>query len=156
MINFDILTCYNIIYKLIIIGEFNINADQHLLGDSAYPLKNWLITPYKNYGHLSEEQKIFNRLHSKCRVSIERAFGLLKGRFRRLFYIDCLKPSSIVEFIITSCILHNICIQNDDVDESFVHLNEDTDAAIEDEDEDELIDTQSATSKRDYLLNQLF
>lgn len=43
LINFDTLTCYNTIYKLIIIGEFNINADQHLLGDSAYPLKNWLI-----------------------------------------------------------------------------------------------------------------
>ena len=88
-------------------------------------------------------------------MSIERAFGLLKGRFRRLFYIDCLKPALIVRYIIDSCILHNICIKNDDVDESYMHLNEDVDAAISIEDEDELLDNQSSSAKRDNLLNQL-
>lgn len=139
-----------------VLGEFRINDDQHLLGDSAYPLKQWLIPPYKDNGQLTEERKIFNRVHSKCRVTIERAFGLLKCRFRRLFYIDSLKPTSIVKYIIASCILHNICLQNDDLmDEDPVIVEE-----IEDDDDSDADSTstnmQSAQSKRERLLNGLF
>ena len=62
--------------------------NSHLLGDAAYPLKTWIMTPYKNNGHLTEQQKTYNYLHSSTRMVIERAFALLKGRFRRLKFVD--------------------------------------------------------------------
>ena len=49
-----------------------------LVGDSAYPFKNWLIKPFSNRGHLSPQKKRFNKKLSAVRSVIERAFGLLK------------------------------------------------------------------------------
>ncbi|CAC5422096.1 unnamed protein product [Mytilus coruscus] len=56
----------------------------HIIGDGAYPVRKWLLTPYRDNGHLTQQQKKFNHYLSMNRVVIERAFGLLKGRFRRL------------------------------------------------------------------------
>lgn len=61
-----------------------INRHLHILGDSAFPLLENLIVPYKATHLLSEKQKMFNRRLSSTRVVIEQAFGLLLGRFRRL------------------------------------------------------------------------
>ena len=51
-----------------------------LLGDSGYQLKPWLLTPFQSPRN-QQEQK-FNDTHSKTRVVVERAFGVLKARFR--------------------------------------------------------------------------
>lgn len=138
----------------ILSGTFPVNEEQHLLGDSAYPLKKWLVTPYKDNGHLRDQHRIFNKVHSKCRTTIERTFGLLKGRFRRLFYIDSLKPTNIVKYIMTACILHNICIQKNDVDDG-MYVPENADSH-ENNNEDDSMDTETGHSKRESLLNSLF
>lgn len=62
-------------------GMNNFLGKHFLLGDSAYPCLNWLIPPFKDNGHLTQNQKRFNYKHSSSRVQIENAFGLLKGRF---------------------------------------------------------------------------
>lgn len=51
-----------------------------LLGDSGYPLRTWLLTPYQSPSNRREEK--FNDSHGKTRVVVERAFGVLKARFR--------------------------------------------------------------------------
>jgi len=51
---------------------------------------------------------------STTRVTIERAFGLFKGRFRRLQYVDTHRIETTVDLIIFCCILHNICILKED------------------------------------------
>ena len=58
--------------------------DTHLIGDPAYPLDSWLLVAYRDNGHLTAVQKKFNLKLSMTRSVIERAFALLKGRFRRL------------------------------------------------------------------------
>ncbi|KAK6191317.1 hypothetical protein SNE40_003039 [Patella caerulea] len=58
--------------------------DDHLLGDSAYPVKNWLIPPFKDNGQLTPHQRNFNYNLSSDRQVVERAIGHLKGRFRKL------------------------------------------------------------------------
>lgn len=55
-----------------------------LVGDSAYPLKKWLIKPFSNRGRLSPQKRRFNEKLRAMRSVIERAFGLLKGRWRLL------------------------------------------------------------------------
>ncbi|XP_055959278.1 putative nuclease HARBI1 [Patella vulgata] len=92
----------------------------HILADGGYPLLNWLMTPYRDNGHLTANQRNFNTLLSSNRVIIERAFGILKGRFSRLQYLDTTKIETSVKIIMTCCIFHNICILNaDSVDEFF-------------------------------------
>ncbi|XP_071577213.1 putative nuclease HARBI1 isoform X1 [Temnothorax nylanderi] len=86
----------------------------HLLADSAYPLSKYMLTPYRDNGHLNRLQRNFNTKLSKTRVVIERAFGMLKGRFRKLRYVYMYNTEMIPLIIIACCILHNICIENED------------------------------------------
>ena len=86
----------------------------HILGDSAYPNLPWLLTPFRDNGALTPTQRRYNYKHASIRSCIERAFGLLKGRFTRLQKIDQRDIITIVSTILTSCIVHNICILNQD------------------------------------------
>ena len=54
----------------------------HLLGDGGYTLHTNLLVPFRDNGHLTQQQRNFNYLLSATRVCIERAFGLMKVRFR--------------------------------------------------------------------------
>lgn len=56
----------------------------HILGDSAYPLTEGLMVPYKDNGHLTVAQKNYNHKLSSTRVLIKQAFGKLICRFRKL------------------------------------------------------------------------
>uniref|UniRef100_A0A8W8HP13 DDE Tnp4 domain-containing protein n=1 Tax=Magallana gigas TaxID=29159 RepID=A0A8W8HP13_MAGGI len=92
----------------------------HILGDAAYPLKQWLLTPYRDNGHLNQQQRRYNLQLSSKRQVIERAFALLKGRFRRLKYLNIKKEMDMCQTVVCTCILHNICIlQNDRLDNIF-------------------------------------
>lgn len=55
-----------------------------LLGDSGYPLKEWLLTPFLSPSNPQEEK--YNEALSKTRIVVERAFGVLKSRFRYFFF----------------------------------------------------------------------
>ena len=55
-----------------------------IVGDSAYPLKTWLLRPVKDNGTLTHEQKKFNKQLSKARIVSEHAIGKTKGRWRFL------------------------------------------------------------------------
>jgi hypothetical protein len=53
-----------------------------LLGESGYPLRPWLLTSVINPTTRPEEG--YNTAHIKTRNTVERSFGVLKSRFRRL------------------------------------------------------------------------
>ena len=94
------------------------NQTNHILGDAAYPVRRWLLTPYRDNGHLTQQQKRYNEYHSSNRVVIERAFAQLKGRFRRLKFLENIHVETSVEIIICCCVLHNIAIlEHDFLDE---------------------------------------
>ena len=86
----------------------------HIFGDGAYPVSRHLMTPYRDNGHLRVEQQNFNRTLSGTRVVIENSFGMLKSRFRRLQNIHMTDMKFIVKTVICACILHNLCILNED------------------------------------------
>ena len=50
-----------------------------LVGDSAYPIKSWLMKPFTHSPTLTQEQKQFNYKLSRARVVVEIAFGRLKA-----------------------------------------------------------------------------
>lgn len=102
----------NIYTKLL--GNPGLIGDKIILGDSAYPNLHWLVTPFKDYGNLSREQRQFNYKISSTRVVVENALGLLKGRFRRLRRLDNIDKTTCSEIIMGCCVLHNICIKRKD------------------------------------------
>ncbi|CAN7937488.1 unnamed protein product, partial [Ixodes hexagonus] len=89
----------------------------HVLGDSAYSLRVGLMRPYKNTGHLSEQRMKFNTTLGAARSVIERAFAQLKGKFRRIKYLDMKATETMNKYVVASCVLHNIILQ---VRDSFV------------------------------------
>lgn len=95
--------------------------DSHILGDGAYPLSQFMMTPYRDAGRLTRMQSYFNLQHAKTRNVIERAFALLKGRWRRLNYLLMYDTARIPLIILAACILHNICLDDEDeeVDEEY-------------------------------------
>ncbi|XP_052075959.1 putative nuclease HARBI1 [Mytilus californianus] len=57
-------------------------ANGVLLGDSGYPCRPFLMTPYQN--PVQDHQKKYNRCHCSTKSVIERTFGRLKRRFHIL------------------------------------------------------------------------
>ena len=93
-------------------------SNTHLLGDSAYGLSNWLMTPFKDFGNLSRNQKRYNFLHSSTRMMIEHALGTLQGKFRRLKFLDMLDMKKAVKVSLSCCVLRELCLsQNDNMSE---------------------------------------
>ena len=72
------------------------------------------MTPYKDYGNLRPNQKRYNKRLSSARVMIERAFGQLKGRFRRLMKFDVQNFELLCHTILAACVMHNLCVRNED------------------------------------------
>ncbi|CAB1324131.1 unnamed protein product [Coregonus sp. 'balchen'] len=75
-------------------------------------------------GHLVDEHKRFNTIHSSILVQIERSFGLLKCKWRRLQHHDMLLLEKIPDVIDSACVLHNMVLIHEgiteDLDEDYV------------------------------------
>jgi hypothetical protein len=85
-----------------------------LIGDAAYPMRPWFFSPFKVTG-LSAEKAHWNFIQSNTKMAVEKAFGILKGRWRILLKrIDMLLAN--IGDIFTTCIcLHNLCIIHGDI-----------------------------------------
>ena len=86
-----------------------VTAGYYLLGDSAYPLQNWLLKPFQDTGRLTAEQHLFNKKFSRARVVVENAFGRLKGRWRCLLKRNDCDVQLVKSMVVTCCALHNLC-----------------------------------------------
>ncbi|XP_033730083.1 putative nuclease HARBI1 [Pecten maximus] len=104
----------------------------HLIGDAAFGLETWMMTPFKDYGNLQARQRCYNYLQSSTRMVIERTFGALKGRFRSLKYLD-MQNERIVKVILSYCVLHQLCLKHGDDGTQYIEegIEEDTNASVE-------------------------
>lgn len=85
-----------------------------LLGDSAYGNGPFMLTPFtQSEADRSREKRNYNWKHALTRNVIERAFGLLKQRFRVLLKQIDLELSNTVYVVLACCVLHNLCIQRE-------------------------------------------
>ena len=81
----------------------------YILGDAAYGLQVHLMKGYTGAG-LSIEQEWFGFKLSAARMTVERSFGRLKGRWRILQVPSTFgKILSLCRMITACCVLHNIC-----------------------------------------------
>ncbi|XP_053372959.1 putative nuclease HARBI1 [Mercenaria mercenaria] len=127
-----------------------VHGGYHLLGDSGYPCRRWLLTPYLN--PQPGAQSAYNRAHKITRSKVERGIGQLKRRFGILHGEIRMKPEKACRVITACAVLHNICKQRDiplpDVD------NED-----QDDQPQNAIDPnapQVGLRYRDYIANTYF
>ncbi|XP_066590573.1 putative nuclease HARBI1 [Prorops nasuta] len=105
----------------------------HLIGDTAYPLLETLLTPFKDNGYLTDSQIIYNRKLSSVRSIIERVFGLLKCKFRRLKYLDISDFQLGNNIIASCCVLHNFIINENEIDSREIIVQEIENENMEDE-----------------------
>ena len=55
--------------------------------------------PFRDNGYLTEAQRKFNATHSSAHSIVERAFGRLKGKFRRLKGTDATCTRNALQMI---------------------------------------------------------
>ena len=102
-----------------------IDQTYHIIGDSAYPLSNHLMVPYKHKKNsLTHAQKVFNTNLASKRSVIERAFGLLGLRFPCLTHLKVKSNERRIKMVVATCVLHNWCIMEDDQDDTIFQLAE--------------------------------
>ena len=85
-----------------------------LLGDSAYPAKNYLLTPVLNPRTQAEQR--YNSAHIRTRNIIERVFGVWKRRFPILSTGMKVQMRTIQAIIVATAVLHNIAVDENDED----------------------------------------
>lgn len=128
-----------------------------VLADSAYPCLRNLITPFKDFGRLTRDQKRFNKILSSCRSVIEHCFGMMKQRFRQLYHCKLRSMVNIAHFIRACAVLHNLaldddpefsCSYPDDVIEP-----EDDEVADDEEGDQTESDSNEGVVYRNYLVN---
>ncbi|KAJ8364340.1 hypothetical protein SKAU_G00131710 [Synaphobranchus kaupii] len=89
-----------------------------IVGDGGYPCIDHpmaIITPYREplQGRV---QSRFNHHHAKAHSIIERAFGMLKMRWRCMLFKALEVDHTFVPTVITACaVLNNICLTKGDI-----------------------------------------
>ena len=95
----------------------NLPFPPYIVADRGYPLLSWCITPFKMGPMgtaLTNEEVWFNRKHSSTRMCVERAFGILKARFKEIGGNSSLKRNFLPTVVHTCCVLHNILLASKD------------------------------------------
>ena len=88
--------------------ENSFSPGEHILGDSGYMLRPYLLTPYRQSA--SPAQSNYNYAHKITRVLIEQTFGRWKRRFHCLHGEIRMTPEKVCKIIIACAVLHNMAI----------------------------------------------
>ncbi|MCO5609758.1 hypothetical protein L7F22_063990 [Adiantum nelumboides] len=90
-------------------GSFSMR--EIIVTDGGYPLLPWLMRPYT--APITATEKLFNYKISSTRIVVERAFGLLKMRWRYL-HGKVMNPyaEKLTRAIVACCMLQNMCLES--------------------------------------------
>lgn len=136
------------------ITQNKIPTQYHIIGDAAYGLHLNIMSPYvPRNTPLTIAQSIHNNRLSSTRMVIERSFGDLKGRWRRLRFLEC-RIENACAFVTACAVLHNICLNNGD------YYDADKDTFLRQTTEpsyncDVILPTTNASTKRDFITQHL-
>lgn len=119
-----------------------------LSGDGGYPLRPFLITPFRT--PVGAAQQLFNKTHCTVRCRVEIAIGRLKNTFRCLLKERPLRytPVNAARIIYACATLKNYLLQRGITGEEW-------DAEVDPEDNDDPIDglDGDGSGTRDWLVN---
>ncbi|MCO5559234.1 hypothetical protein L7F22_012829 [Adiantum nelumboides] len=108
-------------------GQGSFSIREFIVADGGYPLLPWLMIPYTTPTIATE--KLFNYKLSSIKIVVERAFGILKMRWRYLLG-NVMKPcpQNLSRAIVVCCMLQNMCLENgaamgDDMDSCEAHVS---------------------------------
>ncbi|MCP4495118.1 MAG: transposase family protein [Gammaproteobacteria bacterium] len=113
-----------------------------LLGDSAYPIRDWLMPPIATPNVGGREMR-YNRAHKSTRRLVECSYGIMKNCFPCLGKLRVKKPVYAAQIVKAVVTLHNLRLKNhpeqipDEEDDNNVVLNDfglENEAETEDED----------------------
>ena len=86
-----------------------------LVADPAYAARRWLAPTLKRLPGQTPQQRKYSTTIAKARVVIEQSFGILKGRWRRLHNLNLQVDIERVPCtVLAACVLHNICMMEDE------------------------------------------
>nr|CAH7740484.1 unnamed protein product [Callosobruchus chinensis] len=69
------------------------------------------------FQHMETETEIYNYRLSRARRTVERAFGILVSKWRCLKTDLQVEPHHVDKLVLTACLLHNILIDKEELDE---------------------------------------
>lgn len=95
-----------------------------LLGHKWYPLLSWVLTSHKNDSwRRIVLEALFNKKHKCGILVVKNAFGLLKQFWHELIYKIKLDMKFVLDVVMCSCILHNLCLDAKKVEvNEFMHF----------------------------------
>ncbi|KAF7143332.1 hypothetical protein RHSIM_Rhsim05G0017600 [Rhododendron simsii] len=82
--------------------------DVWILGNSGYPLMDWLLVPY-THKDLTWTQHAFNKKIGEVQTGAKEAFSRLKGRWSCLQMLTEVKLQDLPAVVGAAFVLHNIC-----------------------------------------------
>jgi hypothetical protein len=92
-----------------------------ILGDQGYPLKDYLMRLYgTDNAAFCHEIAAYNYRHSRARRMVECAFGILVSKCRCLKTELQVLPEHMDKLVLTACLLHNLIIDKESIDEAAV------------------------------------
>jgi hypothetical protein len=109
--------------------ENNEFSPYHLLGDSGYPCRGYLLTPILRPDPNNHPHNRYNRAQIATRNSVERLFGVWKRRFPCIAFGLRLKPRKVCKIIVATAVLHNMCLRENDDWEDFDEIVPDDDSS---------------------------
>uniref|UniRef100_A0A9I9E687 DDE Tnp4 domain-containing protein n=1 Tax=Cucumis melo TaxID=3656 RepID=A0A9I9E687_CUCME len=95
----------SLLYERASMGLLN---DVFVVGNSGYPLMDWLLVPY-TVQNLTWTQHGFNEKVGEIQAAAKAAFGRLKGRWTCLQKRTEVKLQELPVVLGACCVLHNIC-----------------------------------------------
>ena len=140
-----------------------------IAGDSAYPLTSWPIKSFQDRVNIPREERKFNTKLSAIRSVVERAFGMLKGRWRIVMKKIKQQVGTLNKTITAACVLRNVCIalnetydldendsDDDDDDDDDDYDDDDDDDDVDDDDDDDDGGFQPASHMRNAMKNYVW
>ena len=140
-------------------------VDGIILGDSAYMLRPWLMTPIRNPA--TRRERRFNAAHRTTRSTVERAIGVAKQRWRCLRHGLRIGPEKSCKIIIVCFMLHNYArrlklpIPPQDSSDDSESSSSEEDSSDDDDDDQPQLQTERARvaagrATRDRIVNTCF
>ncbi|XP_045768204.1 putative nuclease HARBI1 [Maniola jurtina] len=95
-----------------------------ILGDQAFALTKYMLTPFAGIHSKGSKERIFNYRLSRARRVVENAFGILASKFRVLRNAIMLNPTSAKKVVLAAVHLHNFLRNSSSITTSNNSMNE--------------------------------